>query len=400
MVRWLLGFVVGLLAASVAHADSWALPERTLYTSPHGTARLTVSPRALKDQLAYYEDKVKGREPAGQRAGETHRTARATLERKVDGKWTTVWTQPLVNEVAPVAALVSDDGAHVVTFDNWGSTGYGDDVVVIYAADGRVVRAMGLRQIVPEIFVEALPRTVSSLQWRGDSRFAPDGRNLLVAVVVPDDDAPLGRDRATIDIRIDLATGAVTSPSGPAWNRALAQARKVTAARTAGETARKAAFVGPLVAPAATDDGDWHRYLEEAFFRLDPEWKRSYPAARVLRSPSARDYPPSERWVREALADPSRVVMFASPAAPDRLVAVMQDAVQHLPPSRLKRTRIYLAVPPKPARLLAAALRPAGVILDPATPVPQRPERLRGETPADDLRDMMDDPEGDASGPD
>ena len=33
---------------------------------------------------------------------------------------------PLVNEVSPVTALVSDSG-NTITFDNWHSVGYGDD---------------------------------------------------------------------------------------------------------------------------------------------------------------------------------------------------------------------------------------------------------------------------------
>jgi hypothetical protein len=39
--------------------------------------------------------------------------------------------------VAPVRALVSNGGEHVVTFDNWHSGGFRDNVVVIYAAMDR-----------------------------------------------------------------------------------------------------------------------------------------------------------------------------------------------------------------------------------------------------------------------
>lgn len=272
-------------------------------------------------------------------------------------------------------------------------------MVVIYAADGRVVRALGLGQIVPEIYVEALPRTVSSLHWRGDSWLAAANRYLLVAVVVPGDDAPLGRDRATIEIRIDLATGAVTPPSGPAWDWALAQAHK---GDRRAHRERSGASGRACRATRRTRHHGRRRLAPlpgEGLLPARPGVEALLSAARVLRSPSARDYPRSERWVREALAGPLQVVMLAAPAAPDRLVAVVQDAVQDLPPGRLKRTRIYLAVPPEPARLLAAALRSAGaeiVVLDPLMPIPQRPERLRGETPADAFLDKMDDPEGDA----
>lgn len=393
-MRWVLILLTVLTAAS-AHADTWLPPERQTFTSANGEARLTVEPRPIRDQLAYFEDKVKGREPAGQPAGETRRTAEATLERRIDGRWRTVWHAPLVNEVAPVSALVSDDGEHVATFDNWASVGYGEDVVVLYGPGGRLVRALGLSQILPDVYIAALPRSVSSLWWSGQHRLTADGRQLLVAVVVPDDDTPPGRERATVDVRIDLDTGAVTPPSGPAWVGALAQAKRVSAAREASEAARKAAFVAPLSAPASTGEREWHQYMQEAFFRLDPQWKRDYPNTTVLRSPSARDYKPSEKWVRDALdgGDLSDVVMLAAPAAPERLVSIVASVARRLPPRKLKDVRIYLAVPPGPARAIAAALRPSGaeiIPLDLTKGIPQRPERLRGETPMDDLMDMAD----------
>jgi hypothetical protein len=43
--------------------------------------------------------------------------------------------------VAPVSALVSEDGAYLITFDNWHSMGYGDDVVVLYRTDGTLIHS-------------------------------------------------------------------------------------------------------------------------------------------------------------------------------------------------------------------------------------------------------------------
>ena len=45
------------------------------------------------------------------------------------GKLKKLWAIPLVNEVSPVDALVSDKDDYVITFDNWHSVGYGDDAV-------------------------------------------------------------------------------------------------------------------------------------------------------------------------------------------------------------------------------------------------------------------------------
>lgn len=239
-MRWFWAALIAMAAAGPARADSWMLPTRTTYVSADKATRLTVVPRELESQLAYFKDKVKEREFAGQRAGETTRTARAMLERRVSGRWTKVWEAPLVNDVAPVSAIVSDDGAHVVTFDNWHGTGLGDNVVVIYRDGGRLVRMLRLDQILPAEYIKALPSSTSSLWWSGQHRFAPDGQHLPLAVVVPDEDKLPSDRHATVDIAVDLDTGAVVPPAGGAWDRALAQATRVARERDAAEAALKA----------------------------------------------------------------------------------------------------------------------------------------------------------------
>jgi hypothetical protein len=388
--RWLLLFLVSILPSAWAYADSWALPTSITYVSSSGDVRVTVVPRGLDGQIAYFNDKVKGREPAGQRTGETSPTARAAMERRVAGRWIKVWLGPLVNDVAPVSALVSDDARHLVTFDNWHSVGLGDNVVVIYDDAGKVVRSLRLGEILPATYIKALPTSVSSLWWGGKHSLSPDGRQVLLAVVVPDDDRSPGDKRATVQVAVDLDTGTVLQPTGPAWTRALEKAEQIAHARDAAEAARKAAFVAPLSAPATTGEREWHDYMREAFFRLDRDWKRFYPSTTVLRAPGAKDYKASEGWVREALdgTEGPGVAMLAAPLAPDTLVAVVQRVVRRVPADKLRGIRIYLAVPTAPAAAIKSALAATGaevVALDLTAPIPQRPERLRGETLLDDL---------------
>src|SRR5687767_5630364 len=109
-VRWL---AAGLLLAwsATAAADSWAPPEVKSYFSANRQVRLTVHPRSFTNALDFFTDKVCEREPAGAPPGNRQRTARAVMERSDGiGGWTPIWTGPLVNEVAPVSALVADDG--------------------------------------------------------------------------------------------------------------------------------------------------------------------------------------------------------------------------------------------------------------------------------------------------
>src|SRR5262245_14219733 len=59
-----------------------------------------------------------------------------------------LWRSELGNAVAPVQVFVSNDGQHVVTFNNWASVGYGDDVVALYHARGQLAK-YSLEQFVP-----------------------------------------------------------------------------------------------------------------------------------------------------------------------------------------------------------------------------------------------------------
>ncbi|TCP35921.1 hypothetical protein [Sphingomonas sp. BK235] len=385
-MRWLMMLVAVALAAP-ALADTWMSPTRAVYTSPKKTSRLIVEPRALESQLAYFEDKSAGKEPAGQRAGETKRTARGVLERRVGGRWITQWEVPLANEVAPVDALVSDDGQHVVTFDNWHSMGLGENVVVIYGAGGQQVRSLRLDDLLPPDYLEALPRSVSSLHWRREARLARDGRHVAIPVVVPEEESRSDARPRTVDVSVDLATGAVVPPSGAAWDRALTAATRVARDRRAWQAAQRAAFAAPLSPPAQPGEPAWHGYLRELFYRVDPAWREGFPKTTVLRSPGAKDYAPSVTWVREALreAEEGDAVMLAAPAAPERLVAIVEEEARTLPAGKLRGVRVYPAVPPAAFAAIRSALATSGaevVAVDLAAPVPQRPERLAERTAA------------------
>ena len=160
------GLMSALLMPSVAYADSWFPAQVETYFSEDKNVRVTVTPRQLEDALAYFEDKVEEREPAGQKAGGNDK-ASMLLERKTTyGEWQTVWKRTLPNDVAPVSVLLSRTGRYVASFDNWHSMGHGDNVVVIYGPDGNVIRSLRLDDFLPKSYIAALPRSVSSLRHR------------------------------------------------------------------------------------------------------------------------------------------------------------------------------------------------------------------------------------------
>lgn len=248
------------LATGPAHADSWAPPSMTTYVSANGQYRLTIVPREIGSQLAYFEAKVRGEtlpEPEG---------PLGRFERLEGGHWVSVWSRALVNEVAPVDAIVGDDGRHVVTFDNWHSMGHGDHVVVIYGEGGALIRSLRLDDIVPGYFIDALPATVSSIHWRQkEPRFIGD--RLEVAVAEPDSELT---EVGSFPVRIALANG-VVEPIG-AETMALLIPRVCAAhARNVGNFNSYLAFErNDLAYPATTDKDDWRRYLHHAVERLKP----------------------------------------------------------------------------------------------------------------------------------
>lgn len=372
----LLAFVTILVSVTPfpSRADSWLLPQPTTYTSADSQARLTVTPRDLESQLGYFKDKVKKVDRAGQKKGGARR-ASARLERLVDKRWQIVWEHQLTNDVAPVSALVRDDGAYAVTFDDWHNLGYGPNVVVIYGHDGKLVRALALSDVVPSDYIEALPHTVSSIHWRRDPRFSPDGRQVIIPVVIPSEESLFGS--ATVDILVDLADGKV-SPSNPAdWDAALAAGRKILAAQVASDAAAKAAFLTPLLGPKENTQREWQGYLQEAVGRLFGD--KVTPSTTVLRLPGAEDYADSEIWVHDALTESyAGNVALASLSEPN-LVAVLEKIASKLPNRSLSKVTVFIALSDQNWPAAIAAMKHTGarvVQLDPAKPIPQRPERI------------------------
>lgn len=310
--------LAGLLLASAAVADSWAPPRTEIYQSANLNAKVTIVPRPIGGALAYFEDKVDGKSQAGQARGEVQSTPMATVELRQPGnRWKLVWRGPLVNDVAPPSALIADDASHLVTFDNWHSAGYGDDVVVIYGADGKLVRKLSLDEILPREYVPHLPRSVSSRWWGGEHRLVEGDRYVELQVIEPGSshyDNP-----KYVPVRIRLADGQVIPPSGKAWDAAMAKARKLEAERVAAWNVLRQLRARPLSAPATKDTLAWRHYMFEIRERLfDDEDDRfggmvlaargqepGYHTADSIAS-EISDYNPTDRYA-------SRHWIFASP---------------------------------------------------------------------------------------
>ncbi len=209
-IAWiLLMLVAAAIPLGAAHADSWAPPSRFDEVSADGRFRFTVIPADERNQLDYYEDELEALE-TGELAA--RQPAVGLLERRQAGDWSRVWQRRLVNRLSPTDVLIAPDGRHVATFDNWYSTGHGEDVIVIYGPDGRLISSMALADLLPPHVIAAMSSSVSSLQWSGEHSFTPDSRVLRVNFVLPDGDYPAEQ---TFVVPIEAATGRVLPWTAP-----------------------------------------------------------------------------------------------------------------------------------------------------------------------------------------
>ncbi|KMS55945.1 hypothetical protein V473_13660 [Sphingobium cupriresistens LL01] len=372
-----------LLASAPASADSWMPAMQKTYLSSNKTVRLTVIPRDLEDQLSYFSDKVDGKEPAGQRKGGEPQ-ARAILERRNGRAWTKIWQAPLANEVAPVSALVTNSASYVVTFDNWHSAGFGDNVVVIYRADGSQVRSMRLVDILPEDYIRALPTSVSSIWWSGEHALSNDGRQVELKVVIPNSRGAIDTPRGYLNVLIDLATGAVSLPSGAEWDAAMAAAAPLTARSKASEATWRAFAIAALTAPKDDKVADWRRYLYQAAKRLAPKNQNAmgFGPEWILPSENEPDFVERARDIRSIFTnwDKPDDLMFASPSAPEAMARTLKEGAESGVPGRLAGSRLFVALPEALAGDVRSALKSTGatvIVFDPSNPIPQRSETLR-----------------------
>ncbi|MGH8062245.1 MAG: hypothetical protein ACREO7_09560 [Pseudoxanthomonas sp.] len=377
-----IGMLFSVLLAMSVMADSWLPPSVRSYSSANGTWKLTIYPRGLTSQLGYFEDKVAGKTNAGGIPGDSQKSPIGHMERKQAGRWQSVWKGPLANDVAPVEAVVSNDGISV-TFDNWHGVGWGDDAVVIYDAGGGQVRKLGLAAFLPKYYIDALPRSVSSIHWRGMPRIDEAKQELVIPIVVPtaeEQDAHTERTRH-VDVRLLLSDGSLMPMAGEAWVEASESATKASARRRQLLEEERKRFISPLAAPRDGDIAAWHGYLRDAYFRLDPDWENGYPVTEVVPLPSDPKFGLLARYLGDALSDDMNaddVVMVASPSQ-DMLVTALLKQAKRAKPGFLAKARVYVAADNAHMPSIRTALAHTGakvIQLDIDTEIPQRKERL------------------------
>lgn len=384
----LLAFVGLLLAAAFVSADSWGPPETQVSLSANGQFRVAVVPRPLDGALPFFRDKVDGVEPAGQRSGETQTSAVGRVEeRGARGTWRLLWQKPLVNDVGPRSVLLTNDASFLVTFDNWHSAGYGDDVVAIYDRQGELVRKLSLEQVLPQAYVSHLPRSVSSRWWGGKHSLVDDDRAVELQVALPGEGF---RGRAAyVPVRIRLDDGSVIPPDGAVWKHAMAKATMLESQRLAAWEELKQLRAKPLSVPLSWETRQWRHYMFELRDRIAAEDERMggmiLPAPGV--DPGVHDaYDISDWFIGYEDDEPYsiRSLIFASPTS-DKLAALLVSSFMARAEGSMKNAHVVFVGTPEEGRRVISAAKKSGAkitLVDrngfflPGKPLPALPDPM------------------------
>ena len=129
--------ILFLLVPVLSKADSWELPKVKDYFSEDSSFMLRVTPTFIPEKYYEYRYNTRKRKKRYSAQDTTVTLCYARLYQiKSQGDTIEVWNRKLINKIAPVYALVSNDGQRVITLDNWHSMGYGLDVLAVYNENG------------------------------------------------------------------------------------------------------------------------------------------------------------------------------------------------------------------------------------------------------------------------
>lgn len=155
--RLLCFFLFTFALATPARPDSWGPPSQFERFSDNRQFVAQITP-AQTVKTSPTQEKSGPRMDVFELQGETR---------------TKQWSTDLSNSVSPCTAYVADDGAYVVTTDNYFGVGYGDDVVAFYGKSGQL-RKYSLEQLFPELedrleSMNKFAHSTSSRWWNTDS---------------------------------------------------------------------------------------------------------------------------------------------------------------------------------------------------------------------------------------
>jgi hypothetical protein len=153
--------------------DTWLNPKIETYFSEDSSFMLKVFPTEFPDKYMDWKRAKPKKKAKFSPADTAIKHCHAALYKISDSDTTEIWSKRLINAIAPVHAIVANDGNTIVTFDNWHSVGYGIDVLVVYDSRGGLVNRYALEDFSP-FPINDYEMTISSLWWRCGASYIDD----------------------------------------------------------------------------------------------------------------------------------------------------------------------------------------------------------------------------------
>ena len=175
MTPFFMVFLSTLLVSASGYADTWGNPEIRNYYCSNGKYYVKVYP--LKTPAKYYkwmQTSVRRKRKFNPSDTLLVPCFAKLYKVKVD-RDSLIWERQLSNRVAPQTAILSNDGRFLVTFDNWGSLGFGTDVMAYYNDKGELIKKHSLEDISP-FPINNYKRTISSILWKCGTSFIDNER--------------------------------------------------------------------------------------------------------------------------------------------------------------------------------------------------------------------------------
>lgn len=164
-----------LLLTNQVLADSWASPEIKEYFNADRTFYVRIYPRNVPEKYFNWLAALPKRKKKFHPSDTIITPCFARMYKVTNGKDSLIWEQQLINRIAPVTAMVSNDGKYLVTFDNWLSTGYGCNLMVCYNEKGELIKRHKLEDISP-FPINTYSISISSINWNCGLRFIDNER--------------------------------------------------------------------------------------------------------------------------------------------------------------------------------------------------------------------------------
>lgn len=169
MTRYFFLFIL-LFTSDLIIADTWAIPKITVYFSQDSTYMLKVFPRHIPDKYFKWKSSKPRKLKNFTEQDTTIIPCYAILYKIERDDTIQIWNRNLINYIMPVYAIISNDGKSIVTFDNWYTSGYGQETMVTYDEKGNLTKRYRLEDFSPFPINDYLI-SISSIWWRCGARY-------------------------------------------------------------------------------------------------------------------------------------------------------------------------------------------------------------------------------------